>query len=95
MVLAGRVHSTHCAVDFLPARKIRELNEFSSPQTADKVSSKALAEAGALRFYGYMLKKPEAQQQELELVSIEVLVPAGTCCSRSMGQWISDLSTSG
>ena len=40
-----------------------------------KVSRKALVFDGSLLYFGLMLKKPELQQQELELVSIEALVP--------------------
>jgi hypothetical protein len=32
---------------------------------------------GSLVYFVVMLKKPEAQQQELEMVSIESLVPSG------------------
>ena len=46
-------------------------------QTADKVPRKALVIHGSLLYFGYMLKKPEAQQQELEWVSIASLVPEG------------------
>lgn len=45
-------------------------------QIADKVPNKALVFHGALCFYGGMLKQAEVQQQELELVTIESLVPA-------------------
>ncbi|HEY1805103.1 MAG TPA: hypothetical protein VGG45_11570, partial [Terracidiphilus sp.] len=45
-------------------------------QIADKVPRKALVFHGGLLYFGKMLKKPEVEQQELELVSIEGLVPA-------------------
>ena len=45
------------------------------PQIADKVPDKALVLMRALCFYGDMLKKPEVPQQEMELVTIESLVP--------------------
>src|SRR5579862_6698071 len=41
-----------------------------------KVPRKALVFDGSLLYFDFMLKKPELQQQELELVSIETLVPA-------------------
>ena len=44
-------------------------------QTADKVSRQALVFHGSLLYFGLMLKKPEVQQQELEWVSIDALVP--------------------
>jgi len=40
-----------------------------------KVPRKALVFNGSLLYFGFMLKQPELQQQELELVSIESLVP--------------------
>ena len=40
-----------------------------------KVPRKALVIHGSLLYFGMMLKKPEFQEQELELVSIESLVP--------------------
>lgn len=54
-----------------------------------KVSRKALVFDEGLSYFEYVLKKSEARQQELELVSIEALVRKGTCCGRSMWQWIS------
>jgi transposase len=42
-----------------------------------KVPRKAFVIHGSLLYFGYMLKKPEAQQQELEMVSVESLVPSG------------------
>ena len=42
-----------------------------------KVSRKALVFHGSLLYFGIMLKQPEAQQQELEMVSVESLVPSG------------------
>ena len=48
-----------------------------TPQTADKVRRKVLVFHEGLSYFEYMLKKPEAQQQELEWVSIEALVPVG------------------
>ncbi len=50
--------------------------DLSAPQTADKGTHKALGFPGALCFYGHMLRAPEVQQQELELVTIESLVPS-------------------
>src|ERR1035437_7292661 len=46
------------------------------PQTADKVPRKALVIHGSLLQFVFMLKKPELQQEELELVSIEALLPS-------------------
>ena len=44
-------------------------------------------------YFGDMLKKPEVQQQELEMVSVGVAGSIeGTCCGRWMGRWISVLS---
>jgi len=44
-------------------------------QAADKVPREALVCDGSLLYFGFMLKKSELQQQELEFVSIEALVP--------------------
>ena len=46
------------------------------PQTADKVSRKALVIHWSLLYFGFMLKRPEVQQHELEMVSVESLVPS-------------------
>jgi transposase len=40
-----------------------------------KVPRKALVFDGSLLYFGFMLKQPASQQQELELVSIDALVP--------------------
>ena len=42
-----------------------------------KVPRKALVFHGSLLYFGFMLKKPEAQQQELEMVSVGSSVPSG------------------
>ena len=46
-------------------------------QTADKVPNEVLVFFESLVYFVSMLKKPEVQQQELELVSIDALVPSG------------------
>ncbi|HEY1805236.1 MAG TPA: hypothetical protein VGG45_12250, partial [Terracidiphilus sp.] len=51
-------------------------SSLQAAQIADKVPRKALVFHGGLLYFGKMLKKPEVEQQELELVSIEGLVPA-------------------
>jgi hypothetical protein len=44
-------------------------------QTADKIPAEALVFHGGLIYFVRFLKKPEAQQQEPEMVSVESLVP--------------------
>jgi transposase len=53
------------------------MKDSKSPQTADKVSDEALVCHEGLVYVVGMLKKAETQQQELEWVTIDSLVPAG------------------